>query len=77
MELFLEFPYFYEGSVVLSICDSSSTKAIKYDSSFQLMKRLCDYTSPFWAGLHSSRIRGAFSGEGITEMGKDLRLQWY
>ena len=32
-----------------------------YNSSFQLMKRLCDDTSPFVLAFHSGQIWGAFS----------------
>ena len=48
---------------------SNYTLAIKYDSSFQLMKRLCDDTSLFVL----ASIRGAFQEE---EVWKDLRPQW-
>ena len=51
----------------MSTYGSSSTLAIKYDSSFQLMKHLCDNTAPFVLACHSGRIRGAFSGEGGAE----------
>ena len=53
-------------SIVLSTYGSNYTLAINHHSSFQLMKRLCDDTSPF-SWLLFGRIRGAFSGEGRAE----------
>ena len=58
----------------MSTNGSNYTLAIKYDNSFQLMKRLCDDISPFV--LASIQVE---SGELFQEeeVRKDLRPQWY